>query len=75
MWLDWVSKSGPLALESDTLLTALHGLAGKFIFELVQTFIQKCQAVSENLLSWLLCSKEPEKFDDVINVCFYEVSS
>ena len=49
MWLDWVSKSGPLALESDRLLTALRHLAGKFIFELVQTFNQKCQAVSENL--------------------------
>ena len=27
LWLDWVSNPGSLALESDMLPTALHGLA------------------------------------------------
>ena len=29
LWPDWVSNPGPLALESDALLTALHGSALK----------------------------------------------
>ena len=29
MWSDWVSNPGPLALESDARLTALHGPAGQ----------------------------------------------
>ena len=29
MWPDWVSNLGPLALESDELLIALHGPAVK----------------------------------------------
>ena len=29
MWPDWVSNLGPLALESDALLTALQGPANK----------------------------------------------
>ena len=31
MWLDWISNSGPLALESDMLTTVLHGLASNSI--------------------------------------------
>ena len=43
MWPDQVSNPGPLALESDALPTALHGLASFMNYETIVIICYKRQ--------------------------------
>ena len=38
MWLDRVSKPGPMALELYTLLTVLHGLVSAVVVQITKIF-------------------------------------